>query len=409
MGGRRKREPRFPRPRATLPRRPAGPGRTEASARPGGGEAPARGGAGAGRGLWPPAGPDASVPMWQGRWPLPWKRGGAVVCAGGTRKRDPRFPRPRATVPCRPAGPGRTEASARPGGGEAPAGDGAGAGRGLWAPGSARGSVPLWQGRWPLPWKRWRCCRPIGRDQETRPAFPPPARNGPLQTGRSGKDRGQRPTRRARSARRGRGRALAGGFGPRLGKDQCADVAGAMAPAIQSGRALSPVRAGTGNAIRVSPARAERSPADRQVRERQRPAPDPAGGKRPTRRAGSARPGGREAPAEGGAGAGRGLWPPAGQGAACRSGRGDGPCHGSGGCCRPIGRDQETRPAFPPPARDGALQTGRSGRDRGQRLTRRGRSARRGRGGRWPGALAPGWAKISEALRQGQSPLPGCA
>ncbi|MFN7595363.1 MAG: hypothetical protein ACK5PT_01115, partial [Cereibacter sp.] len=40
------------------------------AARPGGGEAPAVGGAGAGRGLWPPAGPDASVALWQGRWPL---------------------------------------------------------------------------------------------------------------------------------------------------------------------------------------------------------------------------------------------------------------------------------------------------------------------------------------------------
>ncbi len=43
---------------------------------------------------------------------------------------------------------------------------------------------------------------------------------------------------------------------------------------------LSSVRAGTGNAAGF-PARAERCPADRQVRERQRPAPDPAGEKRP--------------------------------------------------------------------------------------------------------------------------------
>ncbi len=46
-----------------------------------------------------------------------------------------RFPRPRGTVPCRPGGPGDTEASARPGGCKAPATGGAGAGRGLWAPG----------------------------------------------------------------------------------------------------------------------------------------------------------------------------------------------------------------------------------------------------------------------------------
>jgi len=37
----------------------------------------------------------------------------------------------------------------------------------------------------------------------------------------------------------------------------------------------------TGNATRVSPARAGRRPVDRQVREERRPAPDPAGEKRP--------------------------------------------------------------------------------------------------------------------------------
>ncbi len=90
--------PRFPCPRATVPRRPAGPGEAETSARPGGGEAPAGGGAGAGRGRG-------------GRWP---------------------------------------------GAGRAPAGGGAGAGRGRggrWpgasAPGWPRISVALWQGRLP--------------------------------------------------------------------------------------------------------------------------------------------------------------------------------------------------------------------------------------------------------------------
>jgi len=52
-----------------------------------------------------------------------------------------RFPRPRATVPRRPAGPGETEASARPGG----------RGPGAVAPGWTRGGVALWQGRRPLP------------------------------------------------------------------------------------------------------------------------------------------------------------------------------------------------------------------------------------------------------------------
>jgi hypothetical protein len=36
-------------------------------------------------------------------------------------------------------------------------------------------------------------------------------------------------------------------------------------------------------------------------------------------------------------------------------------------------------------------------------------SARRGRGGRWPGALAPGWTRFSVVLWQGRWPLPGCA
>jgi len=69
-GGNRKRTA-FPRPRTMVPCRPAGPGTAEASARPGGREAPAGGGAGAGRGLWPPAGPDIGAALRQGRWPLP--------------------------------------------------------------------------------------------------------------------------------------------------------------------------------------------------------------------------------------------------------------------------------------------------------------------------------------------------
>ena len=71
-------------------------------------------------------------------------------------------------------------------------------------------------------------------------------------------------------------------------------------------------------------------------------------------------------------------------------------------------REEPGNAAFPPPARDGAPQTGRSGHNSGQRRARRGRSARHGRGGRWPGALAPGWSRISVALRQGRWPLPGC-
>jgi len=45
-------------------------------------------------------------------------------------------------------------------------------------------------------------------------------------------------------------------------------------------------------------------------------------------------------------------------------------------------------------------------RNEGQRPTRRARSARRGRGGRWPGALAPGGHRVSVALWPGRWPRP---
>ena len=57
---------------------------------------------------------------------------------------------------------------------------------GALAPGWPGHGAALWQRRWPLPWQRGQAeCGntfwPIhGRDQETRPAFPPPLRNGPL-------------------------------------------------------------------------------------------------------------------------------------------------------------------------------------------------------------------------------------
>ena len=82
--------------------------------------------------------------------------------------------------------------------------------------------------------------------------------------------------------------SLAGGFGPRRDKGQRGAVAGAMAPALEAVRVLSLLRAGKGNATLVSPARAGRFCADRQVWEH---------------RQASARPGGREAPA----GSGRAL------------------------------------------------------------------------------------------------------
>jgi hypothetical protein len=110
----------------------------------------------------------------------------------------------------------------------------------------------------------------------------------------------------------------------------------------------------------------------------------------------SARPGGCKAPAGGGPGAGRGLWPPAGLGAAERCGRGDGPCQRDRASRsaqeRPSGRDQETRPAFPRLCGTVPCRPASPGTAEGQRPARRGRSARRGRVGRWPGALAPGWS-----------------
>jgi len=132
----------------------------KASARPGGGEAPARGGSGAGRGLWPPAGAGHSGSLWQRRWPLPWQRG--LADCGKTFW--PIHGRDQETHGVSPARAGRCpvdrqvqaprKASARPGGREAPDGGGSGAGRGLWPPAGPDASAALWQGRWPLPWKR---------------------------------------------------------------------------------------------------------------------------------------------------------------------------------------------------------------------------------------------------------------
>jgi len=231
---------RFPRPCATVPRRPAGPGQTEASARPGGREAPAGGGAGAGRGLWPPAGPDPGAALWQGRWPLPMKRRWCCHMFGRKQETRPAFPRPCGTVPCRPAVPGQTEASARPGGGEAPAGGGAGAGRGLWPPAGPDPAAALWQGRWPLPLKRCQCLRPSGRGNATRVS---PARTGRCPVDPNVREK-QRPAPDPAGDKRppGAGRALAGGFGPPAGQGSARRWAKGDAPAMVAGSVLSPLR-----------------------------------------------------------------------------------------------------------------------------------------------------------------------
>ncbi len=104
---------------------------------------------------------------------------------------------------------------------------------------------------------------------------------------------------------------------------------------------------------------------------------------------------------------GRGLWPPAGGRRRCdvakamafaMAARGQGGTHGT--IFRTLsGREQETHCVSPDPAR-WCGKNPRSPHNAGQRLPRRGRSARRGRGGRWPGALAPGWREAT--LRRGK-------
>jgi hypothetical protein len=74
----------------------------------------------------------------------------------------------------------------------------------------------------------------------------------------------------------------------------------------------------------------------------------------------------------------------------------------------PLGGNRK-RTAFPRPCETVPRRSAGPGATAGQRPTRRARSARRGRGGRWPGALAPGAPGVSRALWQGRWPLPGCA
>jgi hypothetical protein len=172
-----------------------------------------------------------------------------------------------------------------------------------------------------------------GRDQETHRVSPAPARR-PQQDHSTKRNPGQRLTRRARSARLGAGRALAGGFGPRLAWRQRGDVAGAMAPANKTALEvprcdlLPPLRAGSGNAPRFP--RPCTTPTTGPFHQAQpRPAPGPAGVKRPP---------------WGGTGAGRGLWPPAGLGATLRV---------AGAMAPAMAATQ-----FPRPLRDSASRTG---------------------------------------------------
>ncbi len=124
-----------------------------------------------------------------------------------------------------------------------------------------------------------RCFRSVKRGCQSGrgkrdPHFPRPCATVPRRPVGPGTTKGQRPP--------GAGRALAGGFGHRL----------VLMPAQHCGRgdgpcqryqasARAPVRAGSANTTRVSPAGSGRCPANRQAWERQRSAPRPAGAKRP--------------------------------------------------------------------------------------------------------------------------------
>jgi hypothetical protein len=359
---------------------PCHPHQRQASARPGGREAPAVGGAGAGRGLWAPGGPGVSLALWQGRWPLPWQRrwwfGVCRSALSGRAQETHAFPPParnaatktRATHTNRGQRPARRARSARRGrGGRWPgalgprrAWDQRGAVAGAMAPAMAVVNV--------LSSVR------AGTGNALR--FPRPRETVPRRSAGPGTAAGQRPTRRARSARRGRGGRWPGALGPRLAKDQPCAVAGAMAPAMAAGLAvrIQIVRAQSGREQEthcVSPARAARFPVDRQVR---------------AHRQASARPGGREAPAGGGAGAGRGLWAPGWPRVSGALWQGRWPLPKGPGI-----------PAWSgtPPLRAGPRNAPRFPRPRGTLPPRSvppaptEASARRGRGGRWPGALGP--------------------
>jgi len=147
----------------------------------------------------------------------------------------------------------------------------------------------------------------------------------------------------------------------------------------------------------------QRRPSGRE-QETQRVSPPVRNGAPQTGRSGN---NGRPAPAVGGAGAGRGLWPPAGPGtgAALRQGRWPLPLVRFGASHSAAPGGTRKRPAFPPPVRNGAPQTGRSGTSR--------RPAPNPAGAKRPpwagralagGALAPGGRAGRTAQSQSDGP-----
>ncbi len=204
-----------------------------------------------------------------------------------------------------------------------------------------------------------------------RTAFPPPARNAAPKTSATRTTRGQRPS--------GAGRALAGGFGPPAGQGSVWRCGRGDGPCHGSGERAFVGAGGTPKrtAFPRPCGTVPRRPAG----------PGTAAGQRPTRRAGSARRGrggrwpGALGPrrARGQSGAVAGAMAPAmAAGLVVRS-----------LSIRPASGGNRKRPAFPRPCGTVPRRSAGPGTAGGQRPTRRARSARLGRGGRWPGALGP--------------------
>jgi hypothetical protein len=166
----------------------------------------------------------------------------------------------------------------------------------------------------------------------------------------------------------------------------------------QLGEVLSPVRAEAGNAPRF-PARARRCPVNLRVREQQRPAPDPAGAKRPP-------------------GAGRVLAGGFGPRLAWRQ-RGD-----VAGAMAPANKTAlevprcdlfasspggiRKRTAFPPPLHDAHNRTIPPSATQASARPGGREAPAKGRDGRWPGALAPGWPGGNAPRGRGDGPCHGC-
>jgi hypothetical protein len=282
-----------------------------------------------------------------------------------------------------------------------------GAGRALaggFGPPAGLGSA--WRcGRGDGPCQRYRASRhsrehrPSGREKETH-CVSPPARYAATKTVSTRTDRGQRPTRRARSARRWRGGRWPGALGPRRAWGatwRCGRGDGPCQRYRASRHSQEHRPSGRDPETHcVSPPARDAATKTGASRTNGRPAPDPAGEKRP--------------PGAGRALAG-GFGPPAGLGSAWRCGRGDGPCQSDRASRhsrehRPSGREKETH-CVSPPARDGATKTRATRTNRGQRPARRRRSARRGGAGAGRTLRPPAGQGSARRFGRGDGPCRG--